>query len=229
MQKSRASQMVLLAWNFFRVLGRCCDGKGLQDFATILVLHLVPCFPCAVPDSDVGPTPRPMVPPCCFLPRDLRHTATRLYLSIGLQPPAGPKTAANPATPATSKMAPAPSSGIRFCSVVVPLPVCLRSEHFVFLFFRPPFQFTTHSRSICGTMFQSPGTPTVFFPSTSSTSTHNPTQPTLAPWGANLESWGGHRPRRRRLRHVRCFQGPGHDRDNRLAESAAGGESCVAP
>ena len=143
MQKSRASQMVLLAWIFFRVLGRCCDGKGLQDFATILF----PCFPCAVPDSDVGPTPRPMVPPCCFLPRDLRHTATRLYLSIGLQPPAGPKTAANPATPATSKMAPAPSSGIRFCSVVVPLPVCLRSEHFVFLFFRPPFQFTTHSRS----------------------------------------------------------------------------------
>ena len=225
MQKSRASQMVLLAWNFFRVLGRCCDGKGLQDFATILV----PCFPCAVPDSDVGPTPRPMVPPCCFLPRDLRHTATRLYLSIGLQPPAGPKTAANPATPATSKMAPAPSSGIRFCSGV--LPVCFIRNILFFSFSDLlDIQFTTHSRSICGTMFQESMDSDGFFPlNIINLNPTNPTQPTLAPWGANLESWGGHRPRRRRLRHVRCFQGPGHDRDNRLAESAAGGESCVAP
>ena len=43
--------MVLLAWNFFRVLGRCCDGKGLQDFASILS----PCFPCAVPILKWGP------------------------------------------------------------------------------------------------------------------------------------------------------------------------------
>ena len=182
MQKSRASQMVLLAWNFFRVLGRCCDGKGLQDFAAILF----PCFLCAVPDSDVGPTPRPMVPPCCFLPRDLRHTATRLYLSIGLQPPAGPKTAANPATPATSKMAPAPSSGIRFCSGV--LPVCFIRNILFFSFSDLlDIQFTTHSRSICGTMFQSPWTPTVFFPSTSSTSTQ-PTQPNQ-PWPLGAPTW----------------------------------------
>ena len=146
MQKSRASQMVLLAWIFFRVLGRCSDGIGLQDFATILV----PCFPCAVPDSTWGPHPAQWSLHAAFCQGTSPHSDSSLSLHR-LAAACGTKDCCQPSHTSDKQDGPSPKQGHQILLSSATASV-LAFGTFCFFIFPTSFPvYHTLKITICGT------------------------------------------------------------------------------